>query len=269
MFFRSKILLAAVLAATAAAPSSAVELSAIKEKGVMTALTTGNDKPNVSMDPSGNPIGFEVDMCNMIADKLGVKLELGVLGWEGLLPSISTGRTDMICSGVNITKARTDVFDFSVPYSRTAIIAMVPDASTDVDGPTDLGGKVVGACIGADGEDVVREIGGFKDIKVYPGVAEMFADFVAGRIEVGIVGDKQAAEFMKARPGLAKIVGAPYKVNLVGYPMTKGSADMKAAVDKIISDARTDGTLNAMAKASFDLDDFDKALPPLGKDASF
>jgi ABC-type amino acid transport substrate-binding protein len=173
----------------------------------------------------------------------------------------------MICSGVNITAARQDVFDFSVPYSRTAIVAMVPEATTDISGPTDIKGKVVGACIGADGEDVVREIGGFKEVRVYPGVAELFADFVAGRVEVAIVGDKQAAEFMKARSGIAKIVGKPYKVNLVGYPMSKGSTEMKAAVDKIISDARTDGTLNKMAMTSFNLADYDAALPPVGEDA--
>lgn len=236
----------------------------------MSALTTGNDRPNVFLDPSGQPVGFEIDMCKMIAEKLGVKLDLGVLAWEGLLPSITTGRTDMICSGVNITAPRMEAFDFSVPYSRTAIIAMVPEATTDVDGPTDLEGKVVGGCIGADGEDVVREIGGFKDIKVYPGVAEMFADFLAGRIDVAIVGDKQAAEFMKSRPGTAKIVGKPYKVNLVGYPLLKGKSDaFKAELDKIISDARKDGTLNSMAKTSFNLDNYDEALPPIGEPASF
>ncbi|MCW6512164.1 substrate-binding periplasmic protein [Lichenifustis flavocetrariae] len=251
------------------APTLAADLATIKKDGVLPALTTGNDKPNVYMDASGEPVGFEVDMCNMIAAKLGVKLDLKVLAWEGLLPSISSGRTAMICSGVNMTKARAQAFDFTVPYSRTAIVAMVPAATTNVSGPTDLGGKVVGACIGADGEDVVREIGGFKDVRVYPGVAELFADMLAKRVDVAIVGDKQAAGFMQSRPGQFKIVGKPYKVNLVGYPLSKGSAEMKSAVDTIISDARKDGTLNAMAKKSFDLDDYDAALPPVGQDARF
>ncbi|MBB5753727.1 substrate-binding periplasmic protein [Prosthecomicrobium pneumaticum] len=258
---------AALIAVAGAAPALADDLAKIKSEGVMHALTTGNDRPNVMMDASGKPVGYEVDMCNLIADKLGVKLDLGVLAWEGLLPSITSGRTQMICSGVNITPARQEVFDFSVPYSRTAIVAMVPETNTDVSGPTDIAGKIVGAPIGADGDDVVREIGGYKELKVYPGVAEQFADFVAGRIEVAIVGDKQAAEFMKSRPGIAKIVGKPYKVNLVGYPLPKGSTEMKAALDKIISDARSDGTLNAMAKTSFNLDDYDAALPPIGEDA--
>lgn len=267
--FTKRIVPALLAAFVGGLPAFAADLTAIKAKGVMTALTTGNDKPNVYMDPTGKPVGFEVDMCNMITEKLGVKLDLGVLAWEGLLPSITSGRADMICSGVNITPARMKAFDFSVPYSRTAIVAMVPVANTDVTGPTDIAGKVVGAPIGADGEDIVRQIGGFKEVRVYPGVAELFADFLAGRIEVGILGDKQAAGFMQTRPGLFKLVGKPYKVNLVGYPLTKGSTEFKAAVDKIISDARKDGTLNAMAKKSFDLDNYDAALPPVGQDAKF
>lgn len=271
MFVRNALASSMMLAASAmAVDAHAADLAKIKSDGVMHALTTGNDKPNVYMDVSGKPVGFEVDMCNLIVDKLGVKLDLGVLAWEGLLPSITTGRTDMICSGVNITKARMDAFDFSVPYSRTAIVAMVPEKTTDISGPTDIKDKVVGAPIGADGEDVVRAIGGFKDVKVYPGVAEVFADFAVGRMDVAIVGDKQAAEFIKSRPGIAKIVGKPYKVNLVGYPLKKGtSAEMKAAIDQIISDARKDGTLNTMAKKSFDLDNYDAALPPVGEDAKF
>ncbi len=257
----------ALLAGTA--PGRAADLSAIKQKGVLTALTTGDDRPNVYMDPSGQPAGFEVDMCNLIAGKLGVKLDLGVLSWEGLLPSLASGRTDMICSSVNITKARMEAFDFSVPYSRTAVVAIVPAANTTITGPTDIAGHVVGTVIGADGEDLVREIGGFKEIHVYPGVAEMFADFVAGRLEVAIGGDKPAAAFIKGRPGIAKIVGKPYKVNLVGYPFAKGSTALKAAVDAIITQARQDGTLNKLAKADFNLDNYDAALPPVGQDATF
>ncbi len=79
----------------------------------------------------------------------------------------------------------------------------------------------------------------------------------------------EAAQFMLTRPGQFKIVGKPYKVNLVGYPLTKGSTERKAAVDKIIGDARADGTLNKMAKSSFDLDAYDAALPPVGQDAKF
>jgi ABC-type amino acid transport substrate-binding protein len=251
----------------AGATANAAELSAIKSRGVLKALTTGNDRPNVYMDASGKPVGFEADMCDLLADKLGVKLELGALAWEGLLPSVTSGRADVICSGVIITDQRKKAFDFSVPYSRTAIVAMVPVANTDIKGPTDIKGKVVGGVIGADGEDVIREIGGFKEIKVYPGVAELFADFLAGRLEVAILGDKQGAGFMAQRPGVLKFVGEPYKIKYVGYPMSRGSTELKAAIDKIITDARKDGTLNTMAKKSFNIDNFDGVLPQPGAEA--
>jgi ABC-type amino acid transport substrate-binding protein len=266
---RAFLLAFTVAAVAGTLPADATDLSAIKQKGVLIALTTGNDRPNIYLDTSGKPAGFEADMCQMIADKLGVKLDLGVLAWEGLLPSLTSGRADMVCSSVNITAARMKVFDFSVPYSRTAIVAMVPESNTDITDATAIKGKVVGGVTGADGEDIIREIGGFKDIRVYAGTAEMFADFIAGRMDVAIVGDKQAAEFIKSRPGAAKIVGKPYKVNLVGYPLAQGSGDLKATIDKIISDARRDGTLNAMAKKDFGLDDFDAALPPVGEQAKF
>jgi len=268
MSFRSVLACSVAIAASAfAITAHASDLASVRAAGVLKALTTGNDKPNVYMDPSGQPVGFEVDMCNMIAEKLGVKLEIAVLSWEGLLPSITSGRADMICSSVNMNKTRAEAFDFTVPYSRSATIAMVPEGAAD---SNDLTGKIVGTVIGADGEDVVRAVGGFKEVKVYKGPTEVFADFIAGRIEVAVIGDKQAAEFIKSRPGAAKIVGEPFKVNLVGYPLQKGASDdLKAAIDKIITEARNDGTLKKMAQESFGLDNYDAALPAPGEMPKF
>jgi cystine transport system substrate-binding protein len=248
--------------------ADAADLAAIKEKGVITALTTANDKPNAYMDDTGTPTGFEIEMCNYFADKLGVKLDLGVIAWEGILPSLQAGRADIICSAVNITKARMETFDFSVPYSRTNIVAVVPLDST-VTGPTDLAGRVVGGVTGADGEDIIREIGGYKDIRVYAGLTEMMGDLMAGRIDVAITGDIQAGAFIKERPEAGKIVGDPYKTNFVGTPMTAGSAELQAALNQAIADARADGTIDALAEKYFGLANFTATLPPVGEPAKF
>ena len=192
------VTIAAGISLAAIAGSQAADLNAIKEAGKITALTTANDRPNAYMDESGKPTGFEIDVCNYFADKLGVDLDLGVIAWEGILPSLTAGRADIICSAVNITKARTETFDFSVPYSRTNIVAVVP-IDSDVTGPTDLEGRVVGGVTGADGEDIIREIGGFKEIRVYAGLTEVMTDLIAGRLDVVITGDIQAGALcMKA-----------------------------------------------------------------------
>jgi len=247
-----------------ARPSLAADLDAIKSKGVIVSLTTANDRPNAYLGIDGKPVGFEIDFCNYIAKSLGVSLDLSVIAWPGILPSLTAGRADIICSAVNVTPARVEQFDFSVPYSRTNLVAIVP-IDSNATGPTDTAGRVVGGTFGADGEEVIRAIGGFKDIRIYTGNAELMSDLAAGRLDMVITGDIQGGTFIKNRPGIAKIVGKPYRTNFVAIPMAKGSTALKAAIDQAVKTARLDGTLDALAEKYFGLTGFTNSLPPIGQ----
>ena len=76
---------------------------------------------------------------------------------------------------------------------------------TDINGPTDLKGRMVGAISGGmDGEipakATEKEHGAFKSFKGYAGYAEMFADMEIGRIEEDFQGERYARR-MRRRPG--------------------------------------------------------------------
>ncbi len=243
--------------------ASAADLAEIKKAGVLRALTTAADPPNSYMGDDGKPTGFEIELCEYVAKKIGVKLEMGVSAWAGILPALSAGRTDIICSAANMTASRAQQYDFSVPYSRTNLIALVPINSTAT-GPTDTANRVIGATFGADGQDAVRAIGGYKDLRVYNAKQGLFGDLANNRLDMVITGDLQAGAYAKANPTVAKIVGKPYLTNLIGYPMAQGSTALKAAVDSAIKDARTDGTIDALGMKYFGLASFTETLPPIG-----
>ena len=68
---------AAVLgAALAAAPAAAQTLEKIKQRGVIVVGSKADYKPYGFRDPSGAIVGFEPDIARLVAEKLGVKLEL-------------------------------------------------------------------------------------------------------------------------------------------------------------------------------------------------
>ena len=106
---------------------------------------------------------------------------------------------------------------------------MAKASVSDINGPTDLKGRMVGAISGGmNGEvpakAIERKHGAFKSFKGYAGYAEMFADMEIGRIEAAVAPDTAAANFIKDKPGVARIVGKPYVVRYVGVPMQKGLA---------------------------------------------
>jgi ABC-type amino acid transport substrate-binding protein len=198
-----------------------------------------------------------------------VTLEFTVLEFTGILPAINADRGDIVCSAARITAERARAFDFSIPYSRDALIALVPASNNEITGPTDLKGRVVGALLGPASGDVVRGIGGFKDLRIYPGTTELFADYLAGRLDMAVVGDIESGGFIEAHPGVAKIVGKPYRVSYAGAAMKLGSTALKAELDAAITAARQDGTLNALAEKYFHIPNFTDSLPPIGQPVKF
>lgn len=259
------LILAAAIASLPLLPSAAADLAEIKKRGKVIVATSGNLPPNTYVDEKNDLTGYDIEVCRAIGNALGVPVQFERLDWKGILPGLQTGRFDMVCSNVNITEERKGIFDYSIPYSRAAVVPVVGKGVTGVSSFKDLAARNVGAISGGnDGEIPARAIekqfGAFKSFKGYPGYAEMFADMRAGRIEVIIAPDLAAADYMKKFPGEASFVGEPFQVRFVGLPMQKGSTELKAAVDAAIRKAREDGTLDRLAKQFFGIDGFSKQL---------
>lgn len=247
------------------APGLAADLPEIKARGQLIAATSGNLPPVTYLNDKNELIGYDIEVGRFIAKHLGVKLDIVRLDWKGILPGLQTGRFDAVFSNVNITPERKEIFDYSIPYSRSAVVVVARDSVRDVNGPSDLKGRNVGAISGGmDGEipakAIEKEHGAFKSFKGYAGYAEMFADMAIGRIDAAVAPDTAAANFIKDRPGVARLVGKPYVVRYVGVPMQKNSPQLKEKVDEAIRLMRKEGLLDRWAKQYFGLDNFSAQL---------
>ena len=258
-------LLLALSSMLLAAPGLAADLPAIKERGHLIAATSGNLPPVTFLNERNELVGYDIEVAEFIAKHLGVRLNLVRLDWKGILPGLQTGRFDVVFSNVNITPERKETFDYSIPYSRSAVVVVAKANVTDIKGPHDLKGRTVGAISGGmDGEipakAIEKEHGAFKSFKGYAGYAEMFADMEIGRIEAAVAPDTAAANFIKDKPGVARIVGKPYVVRYVGVPMQKPAPELKQKIDEAIRAMRKEGLLDRWAKQYFGLDKFSEQL---------
>ena len=259
------VMLTMLASAAVSAAALAADLAEIKSRGRLIAATSGNLPPNTFVDANNQLTGYDVEVGRLIEKAIGVPIQFERLDWKGILPGLQTGRFDAVFSNVNITDERKQIFAFSIPYSRAAVVAVVRAGVPGVNGYQDLAGKNVGAISGgADGEMPAREIekkyGAFKSFKGYPGYAEMFTDMRAGRLDAIVCPDLAAADYIVKFPGLAQIKGEPYTVRFVGIPMQKNAKELKALVDATIRKARDDGVLDQLAKKFFGLDRFSKQL---------
>src|SRR5947207_15782299 len=72
-------------------------------------------------DEQGNPKGVSVDMANALGRYLGKKIVIQNIAFDGLIPSLKSGKIDLIISSMTATTERTQSIDFSDPYLKTGL----------------------------------------------------------------------------------------------------------------------------------------------------
>jgi ABC-type amino acid transport substrate-binding protein len=232
---------------------------------------TSGDLPPVSFVNAQNELdGYDVQVARFVSGYLHIPMQLDHLEFKGILPGLQTGRFDIVFSNVNITPERAAVFDYSIPYSRSAVVVVARSGANDIKSFKDLKGKRVGAIAGAnDGEmparDIEKQYGEFANFKGYSGYTEMFTDLALGRLDAVVAPDTSAANVLRQRPGIASIVGEPYRVRFVGAPMPKGSAELKAGVDAAIREMKKEGLLDKWGKQYFGIDHYSAQLSETAK----
>src|SRR6185369_16141609 len=88
-------------------------------------------------DTKGQPAGVSVDLANELGAALGMQIQIRNMAFDGLIPSLKTGKIDLIISSMTATAERAQSIDFSDPYLQTGLCLLVKKSSP-VQGITDL-----------------------------------------------------------------------------------------------------------------------------------
>jgi len=100
--------------------------------------------PFETKDNAGDPTGVSVDLAKAIGEHIGREVEIVDTAWDGLIPSLLTGKIDMIISSMTITEKRKEEVNFSDPYANAylAILANKDSGITSIDDLNQPGRKI-------------------------------------------------------------------------------------------------------------------------------
>jgi polar amino acid transport system substrate-binding protein len=105
------------------------------DSGVLKIGTNLGYVPYEMMDEQGNPIGFDIDLARLVAEQLGVELDLVIVDWQGLLAGLTVGKYDLVICGLGRTLERAKKIAFTRPYDSIGQSALT---SNRLPGITDL-----------------------------------------------------------------------------------------------------------------------------------
>jgi polar amino acid transport system substrate-binding protein len=231
------VIAAAVVAACGSSKSSSTSSTGASSGGGKTyVIATSADFPPLSSRSATNPneiVGFEPDMVKAIMGHLGWKYKYVTSDFNGLIPSVQSGRVDMVVSDIFHTPARAQIVDF-VNYLQHAFAIMVTsDNASKVHSATDLCGKAVGILTGSAPEVAAAQSLSRNCTKAgkpaittrsFPAVAQELPALSNGTIYAVLETDVTEAYDSKQSGGKYKLVfNLPSTFTKVGIVLQKGS----------------------------------------------
>jgi polar amino acid transport system substrate-binding protein len=243
--------MALVVAICAAPPLKAGELpTAVKASGVIHISVNAIYPPMEYKDPQSNQlVGLDIDLGEALAKKLGVKLDWQESAFEQLIPSLQTGRADLILSGLSDLPARRETMDF-IDYLKSGAqfytLAASPFAKEE-----ELCGKKVGTSRSTSFPDQIRkwsathcEGAGKPAIEVVnaESTADARAQLKQGRIDAAVQGSETVPYMMSQDADTFKAVGPSFTVNYQGIAFKKSDGAFRDAVADALQALIKDGT---------------------------
>ncbi|MEN3149095.1 amino acid ABC transporter substrate-binding protein [Neorhizobium sp. IRAMC:178] len=253
--FRLKTIVAAALIQVAAlTPSLAGEnLAAIKSAGVFKIGTEGTYAPFTFHDASGKLVGFDVEIGQAVAAKIGVKAEFLEGKWDGLIAGLDAKRYDTVINQVGITEARKQKYDFSEPYIASKAVLIVRQDNSDIKGFADLKGKKSAQSLTSNFGKIAEQAG--AELVGTDGFDQSIQLVLTRRADATINDSLSFLDFKKQKPDApVKIAAQQDNADYSGIIIRKGEPELLGAINKALSEIKADGTYQKISDKYFGQD---------------
>ncbi len=242
----------------AAAPAQEAEaatptIDKIKEAGKLVMLTNATFPPFEYVADDGSVVGVDADIAKLIADAIGVELEIVDMDFDLLIDALATGKGDLVAAGMTVTEERQQAINFSTPYIAMGLQVVVP-ADSDIASFDDLAGKKIAVQLGTTGDIYAAEQIEGAEVLSFKGMVEAGQAVLSGNAEAAII-DVLPAEYIVAQSADAlKLLGVIAEEE-TALGVAKGQDDLLTLVNDVLAKAEADGYLQAQFDthmASFD-----------------
>jgi polar amino acid transport system substrate-binding protein len=229
--------------------STTPTIDAIKASGKLR-MATGTYVPFEYRDADNKIVGFDVDLGQIIADKLGVELEVMDMPFTSIIPSIEKGEYDLAIAAMYDKPARREVVLMSDSYMKTGMVLVTLKGNeNNIESLADCDGLKVGVKAGATSQVVAEDAMKSSDVKYdivgYDDTIGCVSDLIAGRVDV-VVNDLLNQKEINKTNDKVEIVSDPFTNADLSIAVAKGNEDLMDLVNEIIADYQQDGTYDKL-----------------------
>lgn len=221
--------------------------------------------PFETKDEDGNPSGVSVDLAKALGEYMKRPVVIENINWDGLIPSLQTGKVDVVISSMTITEERGKVIDFSDPYARS-YLALLVNADSDVTQVEDLNmpDKIISVKKGTTGHIYANKFLTNATINALSSENACVTEVAQGKADAFIYDQLTIYRQNQSNPDTTKAILIPFQDSENwGMAVNKGNTELLNQVNGFIKDFKEKGGFDDLTnkylkeeKETFDQLDF-------------
>jgi polar amino acid transport system substrate-binding protein len=204
------------------------------------------------------PIGFDVEMANALAAKLGLKTEFIDTAWDGIFAGVATNKYDCVISAATITDERKVAYDFTRPYIGNAqAIVLLKNSAIKIQKPEDLTGLRVTFQAETTSDIYVTKLieEGLKtNVFEYDKVMNCFDELKLGRVDAIVCDSLVAVNYVAPADSPFVIVWQGTSDEEFGICLKKGNTALLNALNNALDELFADGVMVEISQRVFNMD---------------
>lgn len=228
-------------------------LATIKEAGVIKVGTEGTYAPYTFHDEEGDLVGYDVEVAQAVAEKLGVKAEFVETKWDSIIAGLDAKRFDIIVNQVGITEERQQKYSFSIPYTYTKGALIVAGSNNEIKSFEDLAGKKSAQSLTSNWGKTAEGYG--AKLVGTDGFNQSIDLVLAGRADATINDNLTYYDYITQKPDAdVKIAALSKESSENAILIRQGNDTLVKAIDDALTELAEEGTLKQISEKYFGVD---------------
>jgi len=191
-------------------------------------------------------VGIDAEIAALIAEKLGMTLEIADIEFDSIISGVQTGKYTMGMAGMTVTEDRLKNVNFSESYATGVQVVIVTEDSP-IKSVDDLGAEgatyKIGVQIATTGSIYAKDDYGEDRVVNYNNGAEAVEALKTGRVDCVIIDNEPAKAFVKANTGLA-ILETEYVVENYAIALNKNDTELLEKINKALKELKDAGKID-------------------------
>jgi ABC-type amino acid transport substrate-binding protein len=189
--------------------------------------------------------GFEVDLIKVVAEALELDVQYEVSLWKDILPRLYKGELDMICSAVTVTPSRKHILEFSDPYLKFRLCAVVKK-NEHITTTAEFRNRIIGVRSAAVAEKYMMDHFPAVMLVHMDTNTELYDALEQGKIDMLIDDSPIAGGFLKQRQDLKVGLFIPHTDSHYAIAMKKGDLQLKSQINEVLLKMKENGLYDAL-----------------------